>query len=235
MQQPRILVVEDETKIAHLVRDYLRRDGFDVVLAGEGTGIVERVESLAPVLVVLDLNLPGEDGLAICRRLRRRSSVPVIMLTARVDEEDRLEGFRAGADDYVCKPFSAPELVARVQSVLRRTEAVPGSATDDPAPDDGGRLVYRDVTLDGERFTCTVRGNPLQLTPTEFRMLHAMLEKPGAVFSRYQLMRVVYEDHRVVSDRTIDSHVSHLRTKLAERLDGEELVHSTYGVGYRAE
>ena len=232
--------MEDEPKIAHLVRDYLRRDGFEVVLEADGSRVAELVRALEPALVVLDLMLPGEGGLAVCRTLRRASSVPVIMLTARVDAEDRLEGFRAGADDYLCKPFNPPELLARVHAVLRRA----GAAGDGAAPaagasvsggPDGTALVHGDLTLDVERFACTARGRPVRLTPVEFRMLRELLAHPGAALTRYRLMRAVYDDHRVVSDRTIDSHVSHLRAKLAEALDGEELVRSVYGVGYRIE
>ena len=223
------------------MRDYLQREGLDVVLAADGSGVAALAESLRPALVVLDLTLPGEDGLEVCRQLRRTSSVPVIMLTARVDDEDRLDGFRAGADDYVCKPFNPPELVARVHAVLRRTGGGDGTGDDattgDATGSDGapGTIVHGELILHAERFTCTARGHPLRLTPIEFRMLREMLSRPGAAFTRYQLMRAIYDDHRVVSDRTIDSHVSHLRAKLAEALDGEELVQSVYGVGYRIE
>lgn len=229
MNKPRIVVVEDEAKIANLLRDYLTRENFEVTLAFEGSGAVELVRTLNPVLVVLDLMLPGVGGLDICREIRSYSSVPVIMLTARVDEQDRLDGFRVGADDYVCKPFSPSELVARVHSVLRR------SNNSDQYNEPEDLIDYRGLVLNTSQLSCCVNDTPVSLTRIEFRMLHGMLLKPGKVFSRYQLMRMAYDDHRVVSDRTIDSHVSHLRRKLGPGLNDGEILHSTYGVGYRVE
>jgi len=164
--------------------------------------------------------LPGEDGLGICRRVRAFSQVPVLLVTARVEEIDRLLGLELGADDYICKPFSPREVVARVKAVLRRTAA---GAT--PAADP--------VSLDAERFDARVRGRPLTLTPVEFRLLHKLAGQPGRVFSRSQLIDALYLDNRVVSDRTVDSHVKNLRRKLAEA--GVDPVSSVYGVGYRYE
>jgi two-component system response regulator BaeR len=224
MSAPRILVVEDEPKIAALLRDYLIAAGFVAELHARGDAVVASVRSNPPAAILLDLMLPGMDGLTVCRALRAFSEVPVIMLTARVDEIDRLLGLELGADDYVCKPFSPREVIARLRAVLRRARDRP-SATQ-PAPG---------LILDDERFEARLDGAPVDLTPVEFRLLRALVQRPGRVLSRAQLQDVIYADHRVVSDRTVDSHIKNLRRKLAERRPGSELVHSVYGVGYRFE
>lgn len=224
----RILIIEDEAKLAELLRDYLLRDGYEVEILLEGTNAVEAILSREPALVLLDLMLPGKDGLTICREVRRHSDVPIIMVTARVDEIDRLLGLELGADDYVCKPFSPREVVARVKSVLRRVQ-IPSKES----PQSGSVLAYRGVELDLDRLQCRCDGERVELTPVEVRLLHALLEHPGFVFSRDRLMSRCYEDHRVVSDRTIDSHVKNLRRKLA--VGDDELIHSIYGVGYKLE
>ncbi|MEM8943484.1 MAG: winged helix-turn-helix domain-containing protein, partial [Pseudomonadota bacterium] len=193
----------------------------------EGTGSAQAILNEPPDLVVLDLMLPGEDGLSICRKIRTESDIPIIMVTARIDEIDRLLGLELGADDYLCKPFSPRELVLRVRALLRRSTLVPPSAA---------TLKHQQIVLDRERHTCVVRGLPLELTPVEFRMLEAMMIRPGRVLSRSQLMDVAYQDHRVVSDRTIDSHMRNLRQKLGDGDDSREvagsLIRSVYGVGY---
>lgn len=215
-----ILVVEDEPKIAALLRDYLVASGYRVETLGNGALAVDWVRRHAPAAVLLDLMLPGEDGLAICRRLRAFSNVPVLLVTARVEEIDRLLGLELGADDYICKPFSPREVVARVKAVLRRSGS--GAAT---TPDP--------VELDPERFVARVRGRPLALTPVEFRLLQKLAGQPGRVYSRSQLIDALYLDNRVVSDRTVDSHIKNLRRKLADA--GIDPVSSVYGVGYRYE
>jgi two-component system response regulator BaeR len=217
---PPILIVEDEPKIAALLRDYLLAAGYRVETLGNGALAVDWIRRHAPAAILLDVMLPGEDGLGICRRVRAFSQVPVLLVTARVEEIDRLLGLELGADDYICKPFSPREVVARVKAVLRRTAA---GAT--PAADP--------VSLDAERFDARVRGRPLTLTPVEFRLLHKLAGQPGRVFSRSQLIDALYLDNRVVSDRTVDSHVKNLRRKLAEA--GVDPVSSVYGVGYRYE
>ncbi|MCR6700730.1 MAG: response regulator [Dokdonella sp.] len=217
---PPILIVEDEPKIAALLRDYLVAAGYRVETLGNGALAVDWIRRHAPAAILLDVMLPGEDGLGICRRVRAFSQVPVLLVTARVEEIDRLLGLELGADDYICKPFSPREVVARVKAVLRRTAA---GAT--PAADP--------VSLDAERFDARVRGRPLTLTPVEFRLLHKLAGQPGRVFSRSQLIDALYLDNRVVSDRTVDSHVKNLRRKLAEA--GVDPVSSVYGVGYRYE
>jgi two-component system response regulator BaeR len=230
MTKPHILVVEDELRLARLQRDYLVQAGYTVEILNEGSGAVSRILQDPPALVVLDLMLPGEDGLSICRRVRERSEVPVIMVTARVDELDRLLGLELGADDYLCKPFSPRELVLRVNAILRRTRDTQDRG-DEPV------LRYRGLVLDAERFVCELLERPLELTPVEFRLLSALLEHPGKVFSRAQLMTVAYADHRVVSDRTIDSHMRNLRHKLEPREGRIEVpqIRSVYGVGYACE
>ncbi len=215
-----ILIVEDEPKIAALLRDYLVAAGYRVETLGNGALAVDWIRRHVPAAILLDVMLPGEDGLSICRRVRAFSQVPVLLVTARVEEIDRLLGLELGADDYICKPFSPREVVARVKAVLRRAD--PGAS---PAADP--------VALDAERFEVRVRGRPLTLTPVEFRLLHKLASQPGRVFSRSQLIDALYRDNRVVSDRTVDSHVKNLRRKLADA--GVDPVSSVYGVGYRYE
>ena len=225
MSAGKILIVEDEPKIAQLLVDYLERDDFTVSVLHEGTDEVETIRSNAPDFIILDLMLPGKDGLSICREVRQFSSVPIMMLTAKVDEIDRLIGLEIGADDYVCKPFSPREIVARVRTILRRVQQVQAPQADDI-------LRYREVTLQIDKYECSVSEERIELTPVEFRLLHGLIERPGRVFSRDQLMDICYADERVVSDRTIDTHVKNLRKKI-EPSANRVLVHSIYGVGYK--
>ena len=216
----RILIVEDEPKLAALEADYLKAAGFDTHVIGDGAEVVDWVRAQAPDLMLLDLMLPGRDGLEICRDVRAFSDVPIIMVTAKVEEIDRLIGLDAGADDYVCKPFSVRELVARVRAILRRGRA-PVSAAG--------------LILDEQAHRAHLDGRPLDLTPVEFRLLRVLAASPGRVFPRERLLERIYEDHRVVTDRTVDAHVKNLRRKLEEVRPGEELVRSIYGVGYKLE
>jgi len=215
-----VLVIEDEPKIAALLRDYLAASSFRVSIFNSGGGAVEWVRAHAPDAILLDLMLPEVDGLAICRGVRAFSNVPILMVTARVEEIDRLLGLELGADDYICKPFSPREVVARVRAVLRRA-AAPSKGEAPP------------IQLDEERFEARVRGRPLALTPVEFRLLRKLAAQPGRVFSRTQLIDALYVDHRIVSDRTVDSHIKNLRRKLVET--GVDPIGSVYGVGYRFE
>jgi two-component system response regulator BaeR len=227
MSGGRVFVVEDEPKLAALARDYLQQAGHRVEIRMDGAGAAEWILEERPDIVVLDLMLPGEDGLSICRTLRQSSEVPVIMVTARVAEVDRLLGLEIGADDYLCKPFSPRELVLRVGAILRRSLV---RIADD------GVLRYANLTLDRERHLCCLGDATPDLTPVEFRLLAALLAQPGRVLSRDRLMGVAYNDHRVVSERTIDSHMRNLRQKLdaaASHADGTApAIHSVYGVGY---
>jgi two-component system response regulator BaeR len=223
-----VLVVEDEPKIAQLLVDYLQRDGFKVKVLDEGTDAVEIIRACEPAFLILDLMLPGKDGLTICREVRQFSNLPIMILTAKVDEIDRLIGLELGADDYVCKPFSPREIVARVRAIQRRLQYRAPVTVDN-------ELSYRDITLDLERHECIAQGQKIELTPVEFKMLHGFMLKPGRVLSRNQLMDLSYPDGRIVSDRTIDTHVKNLRKKLAIRGSSEEMIYSIYGVGYKLE
>lgn len=217
-----VLVVEDEAKLSQLLVDYLEAAGFGAQILLDPEEILAGVKRNAFEAILLDLMLPGTDGLEICKAIRRVSEVPVLMVTARVDEVDRLIGLELGADDYICKPFSPREVVARVKAVLRRTQlARTGSGNG--------------LELDEDRFCLVYRGQELALTTIEFALLRALAERPGHILSRDRLMDRMYSDHRVVSDRTIDSHVKKLRQKLAEVWGDVEFIHSVYGAGYRLE
>jgi two-component system response regulator BaeR len=219
---PLILIVEDEPKLARLLADYLAADGFGTRWIADGNRAVEEVRSGEGALMLLDLMLPGKDGLAVCREVRAFADIPILIVTARVDEIDRLLGLEIGADDYICKPFSPREVVARVRAVLRRV--APASARA------GDRLV-----IDDARFEITLDGRRMDLTPVEFRLLKTLAAEPGRIHSREQLLDKLYEDRRVVLDRTVDSHVKNVRRKLAEIAPAEDLIQSIYGVGYRLE
>jgi two-component system response regulator BaeR len=218
----RILIVEDEPKLAALEADYLRSAGYDTHTIGDGAEVVPWVRANAPDLILLDLMLPGRDGLEICKEVRSFSDVPIVMVTAKVEEIDRLVGLDLGADDYVCKPFSVRELVARVRAILRRRSA----------PSDAS---ITGLALDEEKHLAALDGRPLDLTPVEYRLLGTLAASPGRVFSRAKLLERLYEDHRVVTDRTVDAHIKNLRRKLEAVRPGEELVRSIYGVGYKLE
>jgi two-component system, OmpR family, response regulator BaeR len=217
----RILIVEDEDKIADVLRDYLRAHGYATHRLARGDEVEAWVRSNPVDLVLLDVMLPGRTGLEICRNLRTYSDAAIIMVTARVDEIDRLLGLELGADDYICKPFSPREVVARVTTVLRRTRPQPSVV-----PKQGG------LVLDDSAWRATLDGTTLELTAVEFKLLSVLASQPGRIYSRDQLMDAMYRDERVVADRTVDSHVKKLRRKLEDVVPGEELVHSVYGVGY---
>jgi len=214
-----VLIVEDEQKLATLLEEYLRHAEFSTCFLKDGEAVVPWVREHAPDLILLDLMLPGRNGLDICRDIRSFSNVPIIMITARIDEIDRLLGLDLGADDYICKPFSPREVVARVRTVLRRSTFRQESAT---------RLV-----LDETSYTATIYGQALNLTTVEFKLLWLLHSQPGRLFSRAQLMARIYPDQRIVSDRTIDSHIKKLRRKLEAAVPDKELIHSVYGLGYR--
>lgn len=217
----RILIVEDEEKLAKLAADYLHNAGFATDTLSNGDAVVPWLKQRHPDLILLDLMLPGCDGLTICREIRKFSSVPIIMVTARIEEIDRLLGLEMGADDYICKPFSPREMVARVKAVLRRLQ--PQTADQQPQM----------ITLDAHSFRVFAAGHNIELTAVEFQLLQALYRQPGRILPRSRLMDLIYSDQRIVSDRTIDSHIKKLRKKLAELLPGQELIHSVYGAGYR--
>ena len=222
------MVVDDEPKLVRVVREYLEHDGYRVISAGDGRGALERFRKERPDLVVLDLMLPEIDGLEVCRRIRRDSGVPIIMLTARAEEVDELIGLELGADDYVTKPFSPRTLLARVRSVLRR--AVPVEEIESP-------LSVGPLRVDLSRHEATWDGVPLTLTPTEFRLLLALARRPGRVFGRLELLERIQGEAYAGYERTVDAHVKNLRKKLAE-LGGDgaaESVVTVPGVGYKLE
>jgi len=217
-----ILVVEDEAKIASLLRDYLEKvGGYQTHWVDRGDEAMQVFRDVAPDLVLLDLMLPGLDGLEVCKAIRHESQVPVIMVTALVEEIDRLLGLELGADDYICKPFSPREVVARVKAVLRR--ANPSALAAQVAG----------LQIDEDGHQASINGKPLKLSPVEFALLSRLAAQPGRVFSRDQLMSSIYSDYRIVSDRTVDTHVKNLRRKLEESGSGNDLIESVYGVGYR--
>jgi len=224
-----LVVVEDEPKIADLLSDYLSNAGYQVSTVNDGDKALDVIERVKPACVLLDVMLPGKDGLQICRELRTNSDVPIIMITARVDEIDRLLGLELGADDYVCKPFSPREVVVRVRNLVRRTAALEEHKNDDVS---SSRLSYRSLILDRESLTCQLAGVDVVLTAVEFRILFAMSARVGKIFTRDQLMNEAYTDGRIVSDRTIDTHIKNLRKKLNADAD-DEYLHSIYGVGYK--
>jgi two-component system response regulator BaeR len=203
------------------VADYLKAAGFEAHCVGNGLDAVPWVKANHPDLIVLDLMLPGRDGLEICKEVRSFSDLPIIMVTARVEEVDRLIGLESGADDYLCKPFSVRELVARVKALLRR----PRASAEAPAG----------LVIDEASHKVSLDGKDVDLTPVEFRLIAALAAAPGRVFSRDSLLEKLYADHRVVTDRTVDAHVKNLRRKIEEIRPGAELVRSIYGVGYKLE
>jgi two-component system alkaline phosphatase synthesis response regulator PhoP len=218
-----ILVIEDEPQIAALVRDYLEHAGFAVVLAGDGAAGLAAARSRRPEAVVLDLGLPAIDGLDIIRALRRDSSVPIVVLTARGDEADRVAGLELGADDYVVKPFSPRELVARIRAVLRRVEASASPAE---------RVVAGDLVVDVSRRRVSVAGRTVELTPTEFELLATLAREPGRVFTRGQLLDAVHGFSLETYERAIDGHVKNLRRKLEPEPGGSRYLRTVHGVGY---
>lgn len=217
----RILIVEDEEKLAQLQADYLQHAGYTTDILAEGDAVVPWVKQHNPDLILLDLMLPGRNGLSICSEIRSFSGVPIIMVTARIEEIDRLLGLEMGADDYICKPFSPREMVARVKAVLRRLHPAEIEQT------------KQTLQLDANSFRVSANGQEMELTSVEFQLLQTLYKQPGRIFSRSKLMDLIYSDQRIVSDRTIDSHIKKLRKKLIELLPEQELIHSVYGAGYR--
>lgn len=215
-----ILVIEDERHLAGLLRDYLLAADFNVQVLYSGDGAQALVAEGKVDLVLLDLMLPGTSGVQICRQLREISSLPIIMTTARIEETDRLTGFEVGADDYICKPYSPREVVARVKAVLKR------AATSQPIAGTEPRLL-------SEHCLLRVGQQDITLTAIESRLLELLMAEPGRVFSRQYISEHIYRDYRVVSERTIDSHIKKIRKKIADQGNGLELIHSVYGLGYK--
>ena len=218
-----IAIVEDEPKLASLLENYLAKEGYTTSVYRDGDIALNSLKGNEPDLILLDLMLPGLDGLSVCRELRKTSNVPIIMLTARVEEIDRLLGLEIGADDYICKPYSPREVVARVKTVLRRT-------TQSSAVQLDSRFIVNEATA-----SVSIDGQVVSLTAVELQLLKVMSDKPGQIFGRAQLMGRIYPDGRIVSDRTIDSHIKKLRQKLSAANGAVDCIHSVYGIGYKFE
>jgi DNA-binding response OmpR family regulator len=219
----KILIIDDEAKIVEICQDYLKAAGFQVATALDGLGGLEKARKEKPDLILLDLMLPGVDGLDICRELRKESNTPIIMLTARVEETDKLIGLELGADDYITKPFSPREMVARVRTVLRRVQG-----------DSTAELIRAgNLTLDRNRFVVTIKDKELPLTPTEFEILATLASQPGRIFSRSQLLLAVRGVAFESYERAIDSHIRNLRKKLDIENCGIDWIVTVHGVGYK--
>jgi two-component system response regulator BaeR len=220
-----ILIVEDEPKLASLLSDYLKQSGFETHILMDGLHVAAWVKQHSPSLMILDLMLPNKDGMEVCKEVRQFSELPIIMATARIEEIDRLLGLELGADDYVCKPFSYREIVARVKAILRRIEKSVAKESSDTS---------QLVELDKDKYQAKIQGALLDLTAVEFNLLTVLAGEPGRIYQREQLMQTIYKEYRVVSDRTIDSHIKKLRKKIKAAYP-EELIHSVYGLGYKFE
>ncbi len=219
----KILIIDDEAKIVEICQDYLKAAGFSVVTSLDGQGGIDKARREKPDLILLDLMLPGMDGLDICRELRKESNTPIIMLTARVEETDKLIGLEIGADDYITKPFSPREMVARVRTVLRRAQGDPTAEV----------IRAGNLTLDRNRFIVTIGQTEIALTPTEFEILATLASQPGRIFSRSQLLMAVRGVAFESYERAIDSHIRNLRKKLDADQSGFEWIVTIHGVGYK--
>ncbi len=215
-----ILIVEDEIKIAELLRDYLHHNGYACTLIHDGDEVEPWLAQHQCHLIILDLMLPGTDGLSLCRTIRKESDIPIMIITARVEEIDRLLGLELGADDYICKPFSTKEVVARVKAILRRSQ-------------NKKDVIPAGLHLDVDSCQLSLDDQSVSITAVESRLIQLLLEKPGRIYSRDSLMENIYNDNRIVSYRTIDSHVKKLRTKIRFLVPERELIQSVYGVGYK--
>ncbi|TQV86682.1 response regulator [Aliikangiella coralliicola] len=219
MAEHHVLIVEDEEKQALLVQDYLKASGFEATIISDGGDVIPFVKNNQLSLMVLDINLPNKNGIEICQEVREFSQLPVLMITARIEEADRLKGLQVGADDYLCKPFSPREMVARVESLIRRSVQ--------PA-----FKPINDYFFDATNLTVTINGISMSLTQIEYRLLNLLASQIGQSFDRQTISATLYDDQRVVSNRTIDSHIKKLRKKLFD-LTNVDLIQSIYGVGYR--
>lgn len=215
-----VLIVEDETRLAELLADYCRHEGHTPTLAGDLASARQKLASESIDVILLDVMLPDGSGLDLCKEIRSNSGVPILVISARVDELDRLLGLELGADDYICKPYSPREVMARIKAVMRRQQ--PDKTPDSHLP-----------SLDERRLSVTLAGHSVVLSTVEFALLAFLAEHPGHIRSRNQIMDRIYPDHRIVSDRTIDSHVKKLRQKLAEHFPDWQFIDSVYGAGYR--
>ena len=219
-----VLIVEDEKKLADILIAYLNKEQFRVTHYESGSGVSDWVKNNQPNIILLDLMLPDVNGKDLCKEIRRFSTVPIIMVTAMIDEIDRLIGLELGADDYVCKPFRPKEVVARGKAVLRRSEG-----------DSNQGEIYDAFEVNDETYSIKLHGDRLDLTPVEFRLLKMFIQSPGRVFNRDQILDNIFEDGRIVLDRTVDTHVKNLRHKLKTASPEHDYVRSVYGIGYSFE
>ncbi len=223
MVNEKILIVEDEEKIAALLFDYLEESGYKASIINQGDMVIPHVKKDPPAMILLDIMLPGMDGMDICKEVRKFSNIPIIMITARIEEVDRLIGLGLGADDYICKPFSPREMVARVKAVLRRVHTDPNKSS----------LTVGSIILDEDKHQVTIKDSLLKLTPCEFGLLKVMMTHPDRVFSRNDLLNRVQGYAFEGYDRTIDSHIKNLRKKISTKLPDQDIIVSVYGVGYK--
>jgi two-component system response regulator BaeR len=219
-----VLIVEDEPKLSCSVAEYLENSDFRTHIIDNGSLVVDWVRDNEPSIILLDLMLPEKDGISICQEIRTFSQVPIIIASAKTDEIDRLVGLAVGADDYLCKPFSLREVVARVKAVIRRHEHVPYKVSTQPA-----------LQLDKSSSCVIFNETKTELTAIEFNLLTKLSDQPGKIFKRNELMDSAYEDGRIVNDRTVDSHMKKIRKKLADLAPGKKFLHAIYGVGYKFE
>lgn len=222
--QQTILIVEDEPELAELLKEYLEASNFSAFIINNGLEAEQWLAEHTPSLILLDLMLPGKNGLDLCRSYREKSDTPIIMVTAKVEEIDRLLGLELGADDYICKPYSPREVIARVKAVLRRTESSGAPAA-----------TSKGIVLDQDRQQVSIDGNNIELTTIEFRLFELLHSDPGKIYSRQYILDNIYTDYRIVSDRTVDSHIKKLRKKLQVALPEIDLIRSVYGAGYKFE
>jgi two-component system response regulator BaeR len=223
MNSRHILIVEDEEKIARLLCDYLKEAGFRTSTQNNGDRVIAQIKKDPSDLILLDIMLPGKNGMELCREIRQFSNIPIVMITARVEEIDRLLGLELGADDYICKPFSPREVVARVKAIFRRLHAKTQT----------NNLVIGSISLDDETHQVMIDKQVLNLTPNEFGLLKIMMRHPNRVFSRNELINRIQGYDFEGYDRTIDTHVKNLRKKIAQKLPGQEIISTVYGVGYK--
>lgn len=219
----KIFIVEDEQKLADVLEKYIEAEGLEPMVFDRGDTVVDAVRTHKPDMILLDIMLPGKSGIDVCKEVRQFSEVPIVMVTAKVEEIDRLLGLELGADDYICKPFSPREVVARVKAILKRTSQIP---VEKQSPQTG-------LVLDSDNYQASLDGTLLELTPIEFKILAALYGPPSRVLKRDALINHMYDDHRAVSDRTVDSHVANLRKKLKSVNPDLEYIHPIYGIGYR--
>ena len=224
MMKKTVLIVEDEKKLANILIEYLNKDGFQTKHISTGSQVIPWVRKHDPNLILLDLMLPEMNGKEICQEIRTFSSLPIIMVTAMVEEIDRLIGLELGADDYICKPFSPKEVTARVKAVLRRSD-----------PDYIKNSKSKGFQVNPDQYSITLAGQKLDLTPVEFRLLSMFIEYPNRVYNRDQMLNKIYDDGRIVLDRTVDTHIKNLRQKLKAINPESDYIRSIYGIGYSFE